>query len=92
MAAPSLSAPAITLQYPLVLLVQGPSPLDGLPQGSSVLFGQLAMVNDLCDTYAADDYVLYRNNGSVNVSYNNVDYVLVDQNNLLYREDYVTPP
>ena len=92
MAAPSSSAPDITLQYPYVLLIQGASPLDGLPQGSSVLFGQLAMVNDLCDTFLADDYVLYINTGSVNVSYNGIDYVLVDQNNLLYREDYVTPP
>lgn len=92
MAAPSSSAPAITLQYPYVLLIQGSSPLDGLPQGSSVLFGQLAMVNDLCDTFLADDYVLYINTGSVNVSYNGIDYVLVDQNNLLYREDYITPP
>jgi hypothetical protein len=92
MAAPSSSAPDITLQYPYVLLIQGASPLDGLPQGSSVLFGQLAMVNDLCDTFLADDYVLYVNTGSVNVSYNGIDYVLVDQNNLLYREDYITPP
>jgi hypothetical protein len=92
MAAPSSSAPDITLQYPYVLLIQGASPLDGLPQGSSVLFGQLAMVNDLCDTFLADDYVLYINTGSVNVSYNGIDYVLVDQNNLLYREDYITPP
>jgi len=91
MAAPSSSAPDITLQYPYVLLIQGASPLDGLPQGSSVLFGQLAMVNDLCDTFLADDYVLYVNTGSVNVSYNGIDYVLVDQNNLLYREDYITP-
>jgi len=92
MAAPSLSAPAITLQYPYVLIVQGASPLDGSSQGSAILFGQLAMVNDMCDNFAADDYVLYLSTGSIRVSYDGIDYVLVDQNNLFYREDYVTPP
>ena len=92
MAAPSLSAPAITLQYPLVLIVPGSSPLDGSAQGSAILFGQLAMVNDMCDRFAADDYVMYLSTGSIQVSYDGIDYALVDQKNVFYREDYVTPP
>lgn len=92
MAAPSSSAPDITLQYPYVLIVPGSSPLDGAAQGSAILFGQLAMVNDMCDNFAADDYIMYVTTGSIKVTYNGIDYDLVDQNNLLYREDYITPP
>jgi len=92
MAAPSLSAPDITPQYPYVLIVPGSSPLGGSSQGSAILFGQLAMVNALCESFAADDYVMYLSTGSIMVSYDSIEYALVDQKNVFYREDYVTPP
>jgi len=92
MAAPSLSAPAITLQYPYVLVVPGSSPLEGSSQGSAILFGQLAMVNALCESFAPDDYVMYLSTGSIMVTYDSIEYALVDQKNVFYREDYVTPP
>lgn len=92
MAAPSTTAPDITLQYPYVLIVQGASPLGGSTQGSSILFGQLAMVNDLCESFVADDYVMYLAEGAILVTYNQIEYALVDQKNVFYREDYVTPP
>jgi len=50
------------------------------------------MVNDMCDRFAADDYVMYLSTGSIQVSYSGIDYALVDQRNVFYREDYVTPP
>lgn len=92
MASPSSSAPAITLQYPYVLIVQGASPLQGSTQGSTILFGQLAMVNDLCDSFAPDDYIMYLSEGQILVTYDGIEYALVDQKNVFYREDYVTPP
>jgi hypothetical protein len=87
-----MAAPEITLQYPYVLIVPGSSPLDGVAQGSAILFGQLAMVNAMCDSFAADDYVMYLSTGSIMVSYDSIEYALVDQKNVFYREDYVTPP
>lgn len=92
MAAPSSSAPAITLQYPYVLIVTGTSPLGGSSQGSAILFGQLAMVNDLCESFLPDDYVMYLSEGAILVTYDSIEYALVDQKNVFYREDYVTPP
>lgn len=92
MAAPSTTAPNITLQYPYVLIVQGASPLDGSTQGSAILFGQLAIVNNLCESFVADDYIMYLSEGAILVTYDGIEYALVDQKNVFYREDYVTPP
>ena len=92
MAAPSSSAPAITLQYPYVLIVTGASPLGGSSQGSAILFGQLALVNDLCESFLPDDYVMYLSEGAILVTYDSIEYALVDQRKVFFREDYVTPP
>ena len=75
-----------------MLIVQGASPLDGSTQGSAILFGQLAIVNNLCESFVADDYIMYLSEGAILVTYDGIEYALVDQKNVFYREDYVTPP
>lgn len=85
-----MPAPDLILQKPLVLIEPGSSALGGYSSGSALNFGEVVLVNDLCEPYEVGDTVMYTTAGQILISYDGVQYSLVEEKNIFYKE--VIPP
>jgi len=91
MAAPP-SYPDITLRYPYVAILASVSVLDGTAQDADVVFGQVVVVNDLSDSVSVNDYVTYSKKNQIQVIYDNIMYSIIPESDIIYKENYITPP
>lgn len=85
-----MPAPDLILQKPFILIESGSSGLGGYPSGSSLNFGEVVLTNDLCEQYAVGDNVMYTTVGEILVTYDGVQYSLVEEKSIFYKE--VLPP
>lgn len=84
-----MATPDLRLSKPYALIQPGPSILSGSASGSPVGFGEIMLIYETADEYSGGDEVLYKTDGQILVFYEGVQYALVRQENILYKE---TPP
>ena len=82
-----MPVPDIVLQKPLVLIEPSRSVLDGIGAGTPLGFGTIVLVNDLCDKWVVGQSVMYVTKDQTLIAYDNVQYVLTDENKVLYKEN-----
>ena len=75
-----------------LLLVQNALSGSGMvTDNSPFLYGQVQQVNDMCDMYKADDYVLFDASGAVRFTYADVFYYLTTEDRVYLTEPYFAP-
>lgn len=54
---------------------------------SNLIFGEVALVSDLCDAFEVGDVVLYNSENQVNIVQNNIPYYLIKESDILFIDD-----
>lgn len=81
-----MAAPDIILQKPFVLILEGSSVLGGNVSGSDIGFGQIVNIYETSDSYAIGDYVMYNGVEKYSITYDSVEYFLVKESFIYYKE------
>lgn len=85
-----MPAPDIILQKPQVLLSPTTSGIGGVAMGGGMLWGYIEVIYDTSDLYVAGDTVLYNSNGAQSIYYSSVEYHIITEDKIMYKE--VIPP
>jgi len=86
-----MPTPDLILPRPYVLINAGQgSVLGGTSSGSGLNFGTIALIFETSDMYAIGDNVTYNTQGQSLITYDDVEYALVEENKILNRE--IPPP
>lgn len=81
-----MPAPDIILNKDQVLLTQTGSALGIEVDNSPLLFGLIALINDLSDRYEVNDAVMFNPVGATILKYDNVDYYLTTEDKIFFTE------
>lgn len=54
---------------------------------SNLIFGEVALVSDLCDAFEVGDVVLYNSANQLNIVQNNIPYYLIKESDILFIDD-----
>lgn len=85
-----MAAPNIDLGTGEVLVTQSNSGLGIDPLKSGLNFGLVAKINDLCDSVAVNDLIMYDATKGKNIWYGSTIYTLINEENISGVE--VIPP
>lgn len=85
------NTPNLTLQKPYILILSGGSVLEASASGG-IQFGEIRLVYQTADAYAGGDTVAYKIEGKDTYTYQGVEYDLVREENVLFKENYVPTP
>jgi hypothetical protein len=55
------------------------------------LYGQVQQVNELCDLYKADDYVMFDASNAIQFTFSGVFYYLTTEDKVYLTEPYIAP-
>ncbi len=86
-----MPAPSVILPKPLIMIQPGDSYLSGTAINTPMNFGNIVAIYDTCDNYIVGDNVAYLTTGQTTVYYSSVQYVLVDEANILTNEGSSPP-
>lgn len=81
-----MAAPEIILNAGQVLLSQSSSTGGIVLDNSPFLFGKVEIVNELSDNYIVNDIVMFDPTGSTKFKYSGVDYFLVFEDKIYFKE------
>lgn len=81
-----MPATDIILQKPFVLIQQTGSELGVNTGGGGILSGMIVNIYQTSDMYTIGDVVSYRVAGQEIISYENIDYSLVTEDKIFYKE------
>lgn len=81
-----MAAPAIILANGQILVTPGSSSLGIIPVDINIRFGQVAIVNSLCDKFAANDYVMFDVTKALSIMYGSSVYYLLNENDVSCTE------
>lgn len=82
-----MPAPDIILQKGFVLITPGSSVLGGVGSGTPLNFGTISIINDLCDKWVVGQNVMYVTQGQTLITYDSVEYAMVHEDNIFYKEN-----
>jgi len=86
-----MPTPDLVLQTPFYLIQSGTgSLLSGSSAGTGVNFGLIVLKNEISDSFEVDDTVLYVTARQTLVTYDQVEYALLREEDILYKE--IPPP
>jgi len=86
-----MPAPDLVLQNPYYLIQAGTgSVLSGGSSGTGINFGLIVLKNEISDSFEVDDTVLYITARQTLVTYDQVEYALLKEEDILYKE--IPPP
>ena len=85
-----MAAPDILIPKNQILLKYQASILGIELPDSPFLFGNVEKVNEFSDNYEVGDDVMFDPKGATIMKYSSVDYYLVDEKKVFFKE--VTPP
>ncbi len=84
--------PTIILDKPYVLVSLQDSPQGIEPLGNTnFVFGYVEHVYDTCDKIEVGNYIYFDNSEQSGFSYENTIYYLIQDNKILFKEDYIPP-
>ena len=86
-----MALPDITLQKGQVLLIGVESNTGIVMDNSPYLFGYIAMVNDLSDSFNAGEYILFDPKGADKFLFDNVNYYFTTEDKIRFKENYIPP-
>lgn len=82
-----MSAPAIILNAPQLLVLLGNSPTGIVPVGNTnLVFGQVQLKYDTCDKVSVDDWVLFDQTQAKQIVLGSTFYWIVDDALYLFKE------
>ena len=81
-----MPTPDLILQKPLILILPTDSVLSGTPMGTALNFGNVELVYGTCDAFEVGDVVLYNTIGQTLVNYSGVEYAIIEEEKILYKE------
>lgn len=85
-----MAVPPLILKKGEILVYQGSSPLNIELQNSPFLNGAVALVSDLTDEYSVEDNVLFDPTNATKFKYDSVNYYLIKESDIKYKE--IPPP
>lgn len=76
-----------------ILLVQNAISASGMvTDNTPFLYGQVQQVNDLCDMYKAEDYVLFDASNAIKFTFDSIYYYLTTEEKVYLTEPLILPP
>ncbi len=86
-----MPTPDLILPKPFVLIPQGQaSVLGAIQSGTGLGFGAIALIYETSDAYEIGDTVTYDTRGQSLITYDNVEYALIEENKIINKE--IPPP
>lgn len=82
-----MPTPNIIIESPYVLVTLSASPSGVIPNKAGFQIGYVEMVNQLSDTVAVGQYVMFDMTQAKSFIYGSTQYYLIDENNLLFQEN-----
>lgn len=84
--------PGFVLKKGQLVICQDQFSASGMvTDGTPFLYGQVQQVNDLCDMYKADDYVLFNAEAAIRFIFDGVFYYLTTEDKVYLTEPYIAP-
>lgn len=85
-----MATPNIILQKPLAL-IQPSSSISGIETvDSPLLFGTIAIINELSDMWAVNDTVIFNPDKGDILRYDGIDFYLIDEK-YIYSQEQLVP-
>ena len=81
-----MATPNLVMQKPYALIEVGASQLSGVPSGTGLNFGTIALIYQTSDNYEIGDDVSYNPAGQTLIAYDNVEYAMVREEFILNKE------
>lgn len=82
-----MPTPDLTLQPTYVLISSSASVLGGQADGSTLNFGTIELIYETSDTFIVGDLVMYDTSKQILVIYDGVQYALIKEEFILYKEN-----
>lgn len=86
-----MPSPSVILPKPLIMIQSGDSYLSGAAINTPINFGNIVAVYDTCDLFEVGENVSYITTGQTSIYYSSVQYVIIEETNILTNEGSSPP-